>query len=169
MEIFRVIKLGTVCTDKATGLTGTLTHAGISMGKHILYIFQPKGVDDKGQPLRNLLVEAERLKGVENRFEDLEVPFEILGTVVTDKATGFSGMAISFTQHINGCFHVWIQPKGSVKNTNEPIEKNDFDLRGCEGVMIKKMNAAALKQSKKDQPSPVGKSPSLDSSVASKR
>jgi hypothetical protein len=53
----------------------------------------------------------ERLDIGENDFEMVEVPFEVFGTQVTDKASGFTGMATLFIRHINGCFHVEIQPE----------------------------------------------------------
>ncbi len=152
MEI-KALKLGFVTKDKATGLKGTLTHWGIGQDKAIKYLLQPKGLDDKGQPVSKLALEKERLEFTEGDFEIVDVPFEILGTKVTNDPSGFKGTAVRFMRHINGCFHVVIQPEGRLKN-NEPIEFNDFDLRECSGKMIPKLSEKELKDSKQETPSP---------------
>jgi hypothetical protein len=154
MKKIKVIKLGTRCKDIATKLEGTLTHWTINMSGYIQYIFQPLGLDEEGQPVTSLYFDPVRLKVEESDFEEVEVPLEILGTKVTHEASGFTGMAITFIRHINGCFHVYIQPEGVQKKNKKPIEKNDFDLRSCSGQMIAKMSEEDLKKSKTDQPSP---------------
>lgn len=156
MKNVRVIKLGTVCVDKATQLTGTITHWTYSLDGIVAYLFQPKGLDEMGQPVDYLCLEAGRFNVKSTDFETVEVPAEILGTQVKDKASGFTGMAVSFMRHINGCFHVYIQPKGLNKKTNSPIKRCDFDLRSCEGRAIKKMTEDELKKSKIETPSPSG-------------
>ena len=151
----RVLKLGTVCKDTATGLTGTLTHWYINMAKHIEYLLQPKALNpDDGHPVKKLLVEVERLQVTEKDFEEVEVPFEILGSIVTNKSSGFTGTATCFVRHINGCFHVNIQPKGLLPKTRNPIKPGEFDLRDCEGKMIPVLTPEEQKKSKKDHPSP---------------
>jgi len=155
MKLLTVLKLGTECVDKATGLKGTLTHWAVDMGCRVRYLFQPRGLDDEGQPTGRLVLEEERLEVLsKDDFEEVEVPFEILGTIVTDKASGFTGMAIDFIRHINGCFHVSIQPKGILKKNGNPIQKSDFDLRQCTGKKIKELSEAELKESKNKNPSP---------------
>lgn len=156
MKRIKVIKLGTFCKDKATELSGMLTHWIYNMEGNVSYLFQPKGLDEEGQPVNKLYLEASRLNVTENDFEEVEVPIEILGTNVTDKASGFTGMATSFLRHINGCFHVFIQPKGMNQKNNSPIQKCDFDLRSCEGEMITKMSEKELEESKLTTPSPAG-------------
>lgn len=152
----RVLKLGTECRDKATGLKGTLTHWMVNMGRNITYIFQPIGLDEEGQPVDKLWVERERLDIGEDSFETVEVPFEILGTFVRDKPSGFEGMAVEFVRHINGCFHVVIQPKGKSPKTHNHIRRHDFDLRECTGKMIVQLSQADLKRSQQEKPSPSG-------------
>lgn len=154
MEKIKVIKLRTVCTDKATELKGTLTHWMYNMSGSVDYLFQPYGLNGEGQPVKKLYLEAERLNVKAEDFEEVEVPAEILGTEVTDDASGFTGMAISFMRHVNGCFHVFIQPKGLNKKEGAPIQRNDFDLRGCSGKMISKLSEVDLKKSEAAAPSP---------------
>jgi hypothetical protein len=156
---FKVLKLGTVCRDKGTGLEGTLTHWILNMGKHVSYIFQPKGLDEDGQPVRKLVLEKERLEFEKDAVENVEIPFDILGTQVTDKASGFTGMAVDFIRHINGCFHVTIQPEGMHPKKMNPIQKHDFDLRACAGEKIEQLSEPELAKSKVSRPSPAGDIP----------
>jgi len=155
----KVIILGTTCKDRATGRQGTVTHWVCNMGKRIDYLFQPKGLNpDDGQPVKKIILEEERLILSNKDFEEVDVPFEILGTNIINPASGFSGTAVEFVRHINGCFHVMIQPSGVLKKTNTPIHKAEFDLRECSGKMITKMNQQQLKESKEKNPSPTGDS-----------
>ena len=150
--------LGTVCRDKATNLTGTLTHWHCDMGQKIMYLFQPKGLNpEDGQPLDKIQIGIDRLDGIApENVEEVEIPFEILGTTISDKASGFSGMAVAFIRHLNGCFHVYIQPSGVLEKTKQPIKLHEFDLRACEGEKITEMTKSELKKSKIERPSPTG-------------
>jgi len=153
----RVLKLGIACTDKATELKGTLTHWVINMEGFVNYLFQPRGLNEEGQPMDPIYLSVKRLDEVrEDDFETVEVPFEIIGTKVTDKASGFTGMAVEFVRYINGCFHVSIQPKGINSETKIPIQKRDFDLRSCTGKKIVELSKPKLAKSKKRAPSPTG-------------
>jgi hypothetical protein len=118
------------------------------------YLFQPKGLDEDGEPLEKHYLCLERLSVKKADFEMVEVPFEILGTQVADKASGFNGMAITFIRHINGCFHVNIQPKGKLPKTGAPIRSHDFDLRSCTGEKIVELTKPELKKSRAEKPSP---------------
>jgi hypothetical protein len=142
--------------DKATELKGTLTHWVMGMDRRVFYLFQPYGLDDKGEPIGKLSLEMERLNLKPTDFEMVDVPVEILGSIVTDKASGFTGMAIDFVRHVNGCFHVAIQPKGILAKTKEPVKKCEFDLRGCKGKQIDNPTGTKLEESKRDKPSPDG-------------
>ncbi len=152
----RTIILGTVCRDKATELEGTITHWLCDMGCRVIYIFQPRGLNENGRPLPYLRLEVERLEVDESNFEEVDIPIGILETQVTDNPSGFTGMATGFVRHINGCFHVVIQPKGILEKTGVPVDKMEFDLRQCSGEMITIMNDEQLAASKKDRPSPIG-------------
>ncbi|MBP6886281.1 MAG: hypothetical protein KBC02_03525 [Candidatus Pacebacteria bacterium] len=149
-----VLKLGTLCQDIATELTGTLTHWVINLEMAVFYIFQPCGLNERGLPIAPVLLERARLKVKKADLEEVEVPFEILGSIVTDTASGYTGMATDFIRHRNGCFHVSIQPAGVIESTNTPIEKLDFDLRQCKGKRIIKQSPEVLKRSIESNPSP---------------
>jgi hypothetical protein len=151
----RTLKLGTVCQDRATLLTGTLTHWLCDMDHCLQYLFQPRGLDNDGVPIKCLVLELSRLVVKEDDFEEVEVPFEILGTEVTDTATTFQGMAVEFIRHINGCFHVMIQPTGRNESTKQPFKKLDFDLRRCTGPKIIEFSEKELAKSIEKKPSPI--------------
>lgn len=148
--------LGTECEDRATGLRGTLTHWVLCMDGRINYVFQPKGLDHDGQPINHLMLNEARLEVNDSDYVEVEVPVEILGTQVTDKASGFTGMAIDFIYHINGCFHVAIQPRGVVERTGLPINVHEFDLRRCSGEKITELSKEELAESIEEGPSPTG-------------
>lgn len=158
MKNIVTVKLGTVCRDKATELEGTVTHWICDMDHRIDYLFQPRQLNpEDGQPVRKIFLAPSRLENIpESAFEEVVVPVEILGTIVSDKGSGFTGMAISFTRHINGCFHVDIQPTGVLKKNNSHIKPCNFDLRECEGEKITEMSSAALAKSRETNPSPTG-------------
>ena len=137
MRSFKVLSLGVECRDKATGLTGALTHWIMDMGGAVSYLFQPKGLDERCQPLRKIAVCDARLEmPSDGGYETVEVPFEILGSEVTDSPSGFKGMATHFIRHINGCFHVEIQPEGTVPTKGCRIEPCEFSLLQCVGPQI---------------------------------
>ena len=117
----KALKLGTKLKDRATNLIGTLTHWVIDLGQRVDYIFQPPGLSpENGCPINHLLLEIERLEYSDENMEEVEIPFDILGKTTTDKASGFTGMAVGFVRHINGCFHVIIQPQGVLEKTGAP-------------------------------------------------
>lgn len=154
MKTVKVLKLGTTVHDKATRLPGMLTHWLMNMSGTVEYLFQPHGLDEEGQPLKRLYLCLARLEVKESDFEEVEVPFEILGTEVASSASGFKGMAIVFIRHLNGCFHIEIQPSGRSAKTGAPIGACEFDMRECIGEMIPKMDEQERKKSIKEKPSP---------------
>jgi hypothetical protein len=48
-----------------------------------------------------------------------------LGDIVTDSLTGFSGVAVSRVEYINGCVRIEVQPKAM--HDGKPIESSYFD------------------------------------------
>jgi hypothetical protein len=156
-RMFQVIRPGAVCTDIASGLEVTVTHWFIDMNHTFTYLTQPKGVNpEDGQPLDKVYLCGARLQHKPKDMVEVDIPVEILGSQVEDKATGFKGMGIELIQHINGCFHVVIQPKGVVKKTKQPIRRNEFDIRGCKGPKIPNLTKKQKKKSEEDKPSPSG-------------
>ncbi len=153
MKKFRVLKLKTVCFDRASQLTGTITHMTIRMDGSVGYFFQPQGLDEKGEPRERLFVKAEHLDVTPEAYHEIDVPMNILGTIVTDDLSSFSGMAMAFVWHINGCLHVSVQAPAKDGKVLLPLE---FDLRHCSGEEIPKLTEAEVVASEVKKPSPAG-------------
>ena len=148
-----MLKLGEMVKDKAMDVVGMLTHFTIQSDGSEWYNFQPKLLNkETGLPVKGTWLTKDRISGgVEISRPDL--PLDVLGTIVTDEGTGFTGTCVSIALHINGCIHLNIQPKGLTK-TGDPIEFRDFDIRRCTGKAIKPMSEKELVKSEKKNPSP---------------
>lgn len=151
-----IIKLGTECVDTATGLMGTLTLAQIGLDGKVEYAFQPPGLQpENGQPIKGLWIEPIRIQERETLpTKEVDVPMEILGTEVRDRPTGFMGTAVCFFMHINGCFHVNVQPKGKLEKSGSPAAPHDFDIRRLMGKAVPVLTEEALTKSHAATPSP---------------
>jgi hypothetical protein len=66
-----------------------------------------------------------------------------LGTVVRDTITGFTGIATSRTEYLNGCVHVQVQPK-AVGKDGKPIDSQYFDEQRIELVSQKGFTPSKL-------------------------
>lgn len=150
-----MIKLGSNVTDTATGIEGMATHLQIEMNMAEYYQFQPRGLNPKsGQPVDRMWLVEERLEGG-TIVDDMNLPTHVLGTIVEDEASGFTGMAVSLVLHINGCVHFNVQAKG-LQDTGAPIETCNFDIRRLKGEMINPMTPEEQKQDEVERPSPSG-------------
>lgn len=150
-----MIELGSYVTDKATGLEGMVTHLQIEMDKTEYLRFQPRGLNPKsGQPVDSMWLVETRLEGG-NRIPTPDLPVHVLGTIVEDEASGFTGMAISLILHINGCVHFNVQAKG-LQDTGAPIGECNFDIRRLKGEAITPMTKEEQKIDEKKKPSPSG-------------
>lgn len=153
-----MIKLGSMCTDIATGIEGMVTHLQIDMNMSEYYQFQPRGLNPKsGQPVDRMWLVEERIEGgmLLTEADEPDLPTHVLGTIVEDEASGFKGMAVSLVYHINGCVHFNVQPKG-LQDTGAPIETCNFDIRRLKGEAIKPMTSEEQKQDEVKCPSPSG-------------
>jgi hypothetical protein len=149
----KILKLGTIVTDSATGVDGMLTIVAFDMDGGNLYMFQPRGLNPKtGAPVDRLILSKARVIGGEEI--DVELPLEILGNEAEDLATGFKGTVVQVDYHINGCIHVDIKPKGIIAETGATIDSQSFDLRRLKGTKIKELSAKELEESKITTPSP---------------
>ncbi len=150
----RLLTLGKVYADRATAIKGTLTHWFVDMDHHVTYLLQPNALNSEGQPAKKILLGAKRLAHSDVDFEEIDVPTNILGTEVKHKLTAFTGMAIELAQHINGCLHICIQPKGLVASSGQPHKTSDFDIRECVGEQIPVLSQEEVKASHATTPSP---------------
>jgi len=151
-----ILRLGTTVTDIATGLKGMLVIMHVDMDHSCTYNFQPKGINpETGEPVESIWMVATRIKGGEIvTDEELNLPYSVLGTEVTDKGSGFTGMAISLVLHISGCVHVNVQPDTKLKATGSPPKVVNFDIRRLEGPALRKLTQAQLKKDQEERPSP---------------
>ena len=145
----KMFKLNSAVEDTVSGLKGTVTLAQIDMEKVIIYLVQPKGLTSSGEINEAKWFVGARLSGKET--EEKDVPFEILGTVVRDKITGFRGIATSLVYHVSGCLHVQFASRETKK---APSTAYDFSVLRLEGEAIRKMNETEKKVEMKKRPSP---------------
>lgn len=156
MKKFTHIKLGREVLDEATQLLGMLTHLCIEIGYTQYYFFQPAGLNpETGQPIKGFWLVAGRVGG-DDLYTETELPVEVLGTKVKDKASGFSGMAIALHLHINGCVHLAVKPPGKLAKTGETVAAQDFDIRRLTGPAVPVLTEDEKESSQKKNPSPVG-------------
>lgn len=149
----KMLKLGTIVTDKVTGIEGMLTVHQTDMSGNQHYSFQPAGLNPEDrQPLDIFWVTEKRIEGAQ--IVSIKLPLEILGTEVEDKATKFKGTAIALYYYLNGCIHVEVKPKGVIEKTKQSIKSKEFDLRRLRGAAIQEMNEEELEKSKVIAPSP---------------
>lgn len=148
----KLAKLGSMTSDTATGMLGMLTHMNIGLDRTPVYIFQPNAISkETGHPVASFWLAAGRLECT--LLVDVDLPLEVLGTEVRDNASGFRGMAIGVTMHINGCVHIEIQAEGT-KKTGDKIDLLELDIRRLSGEAIKKMTEAEQADDEKQNPSP---------------
>lgn len=152
-------QLGIMCTDTVTGLKGMLTHFHVELNGARFYNFQPHGLNPKtGQPQEMLWIVEGRVSGGQD-VDEPDLPVNVLGTQVQDKASGFSGTATALTLHINGCVHIIVQPKGRLAETGDTIKQHEFDIRRLVGDAIKALTEDEYQKDIVKRPSPAAMMP----------
>lgn len=147
-------ELGSIVTDRPTGLDGMVTRLQVEMNGNEYLLFQPRGLSPKtGLPVADIWLVEERLTGPRIKTPDL--PTHVLGTEVEDIASGFKGMAVSLMYYINGCVHINVQAKG-LQDTGAPIELCNFDIRRLKGEFIPQMTKEEQALDQTENPSPAG-------------
>lgn len=150
----KLLKLGAIVRENISNLDGMLTHVIIYIGGNIEYMFQPRGINPRTmKPIDMILVQGARIVG--GKYEEINVPIEILGEKAEDIATGFKGKVTSIIYHINGCLHISIKPEGIVKSTGSPIDSVEFDIRRVKGLKFKPLSEKEMEVSKEKTPSPM--------------
>lgn len=149
----QIVKLGTIVTDIATGRDGMLTLMQIAQDQSQDYFFQPCALNpEKQEPVEGFWLKKERLAGF--TIEEIDAPLQVLGTIVTEKATRFTGRAINILIHATGCVHIDIQPPGSLAKTGASVRPHNFSILRLTGEAIPSLNAAAEAQERASRPSP---------------
>jgi len=155
-----ILKLGTIVTDTVTEQKGMLTIFCYDMNMNTHYLFQPAGLNPKTkQPLDTIWINKARIEGAEQI--EVELPNNVMGTFVEDKATGFNGKVVQLFYYLNGCIHLDVKPKGVIDETGETIAPKEFDIRRLKGDAIKNLTEEELNESKKTKPSPESR-PAMD-------
>lgn len=149
----KIIPLRTKAKDIATGFKGMLTHLFVGMDRVQKYALQPHMLtSDTRQPVKPYWLPSEQLKH-DGELVEQELPLDVIGTQVTDEASGFSGMCIGLTLHSSGCVHIDIQPSGTTKE-GARVEVENFDIRRCTGPALKKLSEPKRQESERRNPSP---------------
>lgn len=155
----KIYKLGSIVKDLATKQSGMLTSLHIHTDQSLMYSLQPNEINPTdGLPVNSFWIAPNRIKTDQAQVE-IDLPLEVLGTEVIDKATGLKGTAIVLIVHISGCVHVDVQPTGVLKTTKEKIATYNLDIRRLKGKAIKELTETQLEQSRKTNPSPTSYKP----------
>ncbi len=130
-----------------------MTHSAHFQDGSVRYGFQPKGLDNETrEPLKRIFLESSRVSDSNPPTEEVEIPTEILGTIVTDEASGFTGRAIQLIRHTHGCVHVMVQSQEKTKSGN-PVDPCDFNFIQLTGEAIKPMTESEKDLSRTIKPS----------------
>lgn len=154
MKTVKLFRLRSKVTDSGTNTHGMLTHSIHTGDGSLRYAFQPHGLDEETkEPLKRIILDPTRIKGDNIPTEEVELPMEVLGTMVTDTASGFSGMAIQLCRHTHGCVHVLVQSQERTKSGGS-VDPCDFNYIQLEGDAIPKMTEEEIKAEQVKKPSP---------------
>lgn len=149
----KLLTLGEKVYDKATDQNGILTLCLINMDHKIQYAFQPARLNETtGKPVKTYWVSKAQIEGYTET--ETELPLNVLGTSVRDKATGYEGTATEMMIHINGCVHFYVQSPKIMAESGETAEAIELDIRRLEGPEIQVMTKEELQESHKTKPSP---------------
>ena len=150
----KMFELHQKCRDKVLKRKITLTHAYITgTGAIQYYGAAPFGQNGESlTPLDGYPVFPDRIEGAD-KITSVDVPVELIGTKVTDMASGIKGTATEIVIHPGGCVHVRMVPDGVTKDKNPP-HGFEVDIRRLESPLLTKLSEEARKASEKKTPSP---------------
>ena len=148
----KLFKLSTDVTDAATKKTGQLALAVIEADGHVVYWFQPDGLNmKKGTPLQRIRLTPNRvIGGVEKEYE---IRTDLLMTNVEHKPSGFKGVCTSIILMDTGCCHLVISPTTTVADTGELVQDHDFSIQNCVGDKLSPMTEEEKTVEQKVRPS----------------
>lgn len=149
----KVKKLGSTAIDLATKREVTITHLNVDSGGEVQYYAQPKGLTEDGRPLRPIMVTGSRVPDAPE--DELLAPLNVIGSVVTDKASGYTGTATGLFYHIDGCCHVVAQSDGTTSK-GEVVESQEFNILRLEGEEIEPLTEEEAEEERAARPSPTG-------------
>lgn len=148
----KAYKLATLVKDSISGVQGILTHLNIGGKNSMEYVFQPKSINPStGMPADVMFIAPERVVG--GIEEEIDVPFDILGTKGEDIGTGYKGKIVNIVYHMNGCLHIGMKKEGLNQEGNT-FPSIEFDIRRVKGVKLNPLTTKEMDDSKKKFPSP---------------
>lgn len=154
-----IVKLNEPVKDRFTGQKGAAVLLDINTDGSRTYLFQPRNLSpETHQPVTPFWTTEDRLEGAKMVPLPQRIPFEALGTIVTDSVTGFSGSLLGFAIHPTGCLHVQIQPAGTQKS-GEKIAACDFCITRVTGKELTRLSKAEVEAEHRTRPSPTGNVP----------
>jgi hypothetical protein len=152
--------LGIFAVDSATKLEGVLTMMSIESENNRAYLFQPSIISAKTKiPMKPYWVDESRIESTEADLEPLHPnlvkALPVLGTVVEDYVTDFTGVAVALQLHLSGCVHVDVQSDEFDEVTESLVPAQNFDIRRLTGDSIEETTAEEELESEVRHPSPV--------------
>lgn len=120
--------------DRVSGLNGHVASFIFTGNTRVAYNFQPNIChEETGTPVHTYQTSPELLDA--DGYVVVDVPTELIGNLVSDKHTKFSGMCVGIVAHKNGCLHAWVCKTG-VGVGNERYPMQEFAIYDLEGDMI---------------------------------
>lgn len=149
----KVYKLGVPVKDNISGVQGILTHLTVSGPTNMEYVFQPKSINPSTGTFADIIFLAtERINN--GILEEVDIPFDVIGTAAEDIATGYKGKIAQLVYHMNGCLHVGLKRPG-LNESGNTFPAIEFDIRRLKGPKLKPLSDKKLEDSKKKFPSPI--------------
>lgn len=151
-----IIKVGTAATDRATGISGEITHVTVDLERNLKYHIQPRKISTiTMHPLPGVWVSPNRIDPAQLpvRMVRVELPLDLLGTFVRATHCGMTGMVVGIQLHPLGCVHVLIQPAGT------GLEGFAIDLYECDYRSLE--NAPELPAAENPSPEVVPSVPAI--------
>lgn len=147
----KVLKMGTTVVEIASDRKGHLDGISIGVNLSVVYKFIPNELN-KGGIQHSYNVYGEMIKGAPS--VEVDLPVEVLGSMVTDIYSGFTGMAVQMAVHLNGCVHFWVQG-GNLDDDGTLASPQDLSILQLTGKKITKKTLTSLEYVKTGSPKPI--------------
>ena len=124
------IPLGSVCSDKATGYTGTVCSKTEMLNGNVQYSVIPPAKKDSTDYPAGISLDGAQLEVVEAGVSEIAGKPNLVALQIGEKAkdiiTGMSGIVFSKTTFLNGCVYFTMSIKDKDKDPAElflPVER----------------------------------------------
>jgi hypothetical protein len=141
-----MIKLGSKVRDNITGFEGIAHYRVTTFSGLIRYCVQPKS-DDPTKIVDAMELDHHSLEVLNEDMCDKVTPCKFivdipLGSTVQDIASGFTGVAESYTEHFNGCITYCVRPR--IRESDLIGGRPDTSSIVQESLVLVKTEGAAL-------------------------